>query len=127
MARVMIVDDDMFVHRVLERVMQLGGHEVVGHANDGAEAVEKFVSLNPPPEVILMDHRMPVKSGLKATREILGFNPSVRILFVSADETVRNDAIDAGALAFLSKPVRSNQLLEAIGELLEMPTTANVS
>ncbi|TET11213.1 MAG: response regulator, partial [Candidatus Thorarchaeota archaeon] len=46
MATVLIVDDDSFLHRVLERILTIGGHQVVGHADDGAEAIEVFVQQN---------------------------------------------------------------------------------
>jgi two-component system chemotaxis response regulator CheY len=113
-ATILIVDDDNFLHKVLERILTIAGHRVVGHAYDGAEAVERFRQLNPKPEIILMDHRMPVMSGAAATREILGSSPGVKVLFVSADETVRQEALEAGALGFLTKPIRSADLFAAI-------------
>ncbi len=114
MATVLIVDDDSFLHRVLDRILTIGGHQVVGHADDGAEAIEVFVQLNPKPDIILMDHRMPVMNGTTATRELLHMDPSARILFISADETVKAEAMDAGALGFLTKPIRSKDLFTAI-------------
>jgi two-component system chemotaxis response regulator CheY len=114
MATVLIVDDDVYLHKVLDRILAIGGHTVVGHAYDGAEAVEMFVEANPKPDIILMDHRMPVMNGASATREIRHLDPNTRILFISADETVRNEAMDAGALGFLTKPIRSTELFAAI-------------
>ena len=116
MASVLIVDDDQFIHKVLERILVIGGHEVLGHANNGAEAVEQFVQLNPKPDIILMDQRMPVMNGATATREILSLGKNAKILFVSADETVRDEAMEAGAVGFLTKPIRSAQLFAAISE-----------
>ncbi len=114
MATVLIVDDDNFLHRVLERILIIGGHQVVGHADDGAEAIEVFVQLNPKPDIILMDHRMPIMNGTTATRELLHMDASARILFISADETVKPEAMDAGAVEFLTKPIRSKDLFAAI-------------
>ncbi len=114
MATVLIVDDDQFLHKVLDRILSIGGHEVVGHAYNGAEAVEKYVQLNPKPEIILMDHRMPVMNGATATRELKQIDPDVRVLFVSADETVKSEAMEAGALGFLTKPIRSKDLFSAL-------------
>ena len=114
MATVLIVDDDNFLHKVLERILIIGGHQVVGHADDGAEAIEVFVQLNPKPDIILMDHRMPIMNGTTATRELLHMDPSAKILFISADETVKPAAMDAGALGFLTKPIRSKDLFSAI-------------
>ncbi|MGY5854721.1 MAG: response regulator [Candidatus Thorarchaeota archaeon] len=114
----MLVDDDQFMHRVFERIMSIAGHDVVEHAYDGQEAVEKYACLNPYPDIIIMDHRMPLKDGVSATRELMDINPTIKILFVSADESVREKALDAGAIGFLSKPIRSRQFLTAIEEAL---------
>jgi len=114
MASVLIVDDDTFLHKVLDRILSIGNHEVVGHAYDGAESIEIFSELEPKPDIILMDHRMPVMNGVTATREIMHINPDTKILFISADETVMTEAIEAGALAFLTKPIRSADLFAAI-------------
>ena len=84
----MFVDDDKFMHKVFERIMSLAGHDVVGHAYNGQEAVENFESLNPQPDFILMDHRMPIRNGVSATRELIDKFPGIKILFISADETV---------------------------------------
>jgi len=111
---VLIVDDDVFLHKVLDRILSIGGHSVVGHAYDGAEAIEMFIGLNPKPDIILMDHRMPVMNGTSATREIKHLNSNCRIIFISADDTVMNDALHAGALGFLTKPIRSKDLFAAI-------------
>jgi two-component system chemotaxis response regulator CheY len=114
MASILIVDDDNFLHKVLERIIVIGGHKVAGHAFDGAEALEKYVQMNPKPDLVLMDHRMPVMNGTTATRELLNIDKNVKILFISADETVKEEAMAAGALDFLTKPIRSADLFTAI-------------
>ncbi len=116
MVSILIVDDDNFLHKVLERILTIGGHQVIGNAYNGAEAIEKFVELNPKPDVILMDHRMPVMNGATATREIMQIDPDARILFISADDTVKDEALESGAQGFLTKPIRSNVLFSAISE-----------
>lgn len=116
MVTILIVDDDQFLHKVLDRILSIGGHQVVGHAFNGAEAVEKYVKANPKPDIVLMDHRMPVMNGATATKELKQINPDVKVLFISADETVKQDAFDAGALGFLTKPIRSKVLFAAIKE-----------
>ncbi|MHA1137281.1 MAG: response regulator [Candidatus Thorarchaeota archaeon] len=114
MPSILIVDDDTFLHKVLDRILSIGNHDVVGHAYDGAEAIEIYNALNPKPDIILMDHRMPTMNGVTATKEILHINPEAKILFISADETVKKEAIDAGALDFLTKPIRSVDMFAAI-------------
>ncbi len=114
MASILIVDDDMFLHKVLDRILSIGNHDVVGHAYDGAAAIEVYIELNPKPDIILMDHRMPIMNGVTATKEILHINSDAKILFISADETIKKEAMDAGALGFLTKPIRSVDMFAAI-------------
>lgn len=114
MAGIMIVDDDTFLHKVLERILTIGGHSVVEHAYNGAEAIEKYIALNQRPDIVLMDHRMPVMNGATATREILHLDSSAVVVFISADNTVEEEAMGAGALGFLTKPIRSKDLFDAI-------------
>ncbi len=118
MAKIMIADDDVFLHRVMARVLGLGGHQVVAHAYNGLEAFKKYANLNDKPDVILMDHRMPVMDGVHATKEILRVDPHAKILFISADESAKEEALKAGAAGFLVKPVRSTMLFKEIDEVL---------
>ena len=82
MALVLIVDDDVFLHKVLNRILSIGGHTVIGHAYNGGEAIDIFNELNPKPDIILMDHRMPIMNGATATRMILHNNPTCFIFFL---------------------------------------------
>ncbi len=114
MTTVMIVDDEEFIHQVLERILELGGHSVVRKAYNGAQALEQFAKLIPPPDVILMDHRMPVLDGITATKEILKIDAFAKIFFISADDSVRQKAIDSGALEFFLKPITFADLKAAL-------------
>ncbi|MHA1246547.1 MAG: response regulator [Candidatus Thorarchaeota archaeon] len=123
MPRVMIVDDDEFLHKVMSRILALGGYEVVAHAYNGLEAYKMYSELEPPPDVVLMDHRMPIMNGTQATREIRRIDPSAKVLFVSADESAESEAYQAGAVGFLVKPLRSTELFNALKRVLdEQPT-----
>ena len=66
-----------------------------------------------------MDHRMPVMNGTTATRKLLEMDPTARIVFISADDSVYDDAIDAGAKGFLTKPIRSANLFDALTKYME--------
>jgi len=92
---------------------------VIASAYDGAEAVTLFNNLNPRPDILLMDYRMPIKDGVSATREITDIDPNIKIIFLSADETAREQAFAAGASSFLVKPVRFMHLLKTIDDILE--------
>lgn len=114
MASVLIVEDDSCIQDVLSRFLLMRGHKVAGVAINGAEAVDTFISMNPKPDIIVMDYRMPVMNGVEATREILQIDPSVRILFLSADGSVKDEAIEAGALDFLRKPTSYAEIIAFI-------------
>ncbi len=115
----MIVDDDVFLHKVLSRILSLGGHNVVEQAYNGAEAIQKYVAMNQKPDIILMDHRMPIMNGTTATRELLQHDSSITILFISADNTVEKEALEAGAIGFLTKPIRSAGLFAAVEKFVK--------
>ncbi len=88
--------------------------ELVGEAADGAEAIEKADRLEP--DIVLLDLRMPVKSGLEAIIEIKQHNPDANILVVTsfAEEEQIFPAIQAGALGYLLKDASPRELLQAI-------------
>lgn len=96
--------------------MVIKGHVVTAKAYDGEEAVNLFKNLSNKPDIILMDHRMPVKNGLDTTKELLEIAPQSKIIFVSADYTVRNQAFEIGAIDFLEKPIDFDTLASIINK-----------
>ncbi len=112
MTSVLIVDDEMFIVELYRDILQLRGYKVVGTAFDGEEALRKYTTSNDKPDVIIMDHRMPVMNGVQATREIMKMNPNQKVIFVSADVLVEKEAREAGAVEFLPKPFRMDDLIE---------------
>lgn len=112
MTTVMIVDDELFIVELYRDILQLRGYKIIGTAFDGEEAVRKYASSPEKPDVIIMDHRMPVMNGVEATKEIIRSNPTQKIIFVSADVLIEKDARDAGAAEFLPKPFRMDDLVE---------------
>jgi len=92
---------------------------VAGIAEDGEEAVIMFKSFSEKPKVILMDHRMPEKTGLEASEEILDLDKKVKIIFVSADISIREDALSIGAFSFWDKPFTIGQLIHEINRAIE--------
>lgn len=112
MTTVMIVDDELFIVELYRDILQLRGYKVVGTAFDGEEAVRRYMSSEEKPDVIIMDHRMPVMNGVEATKEIIKTNPVQKIIFVSADVLIEKDAREAGAAEFLPKPFRMDDLIE---------------
>jgi two-component system chemotaxis response regulator CheY len=118
MARVLIVDDAAFMRKVLGDALASGGHEVVGQAANGAEAVERFQQLRP--ELTTLDITMPEKDGLEALAEIMKIDPSARVVMCSAlgQETKVLESIKLGAKDFVVKPFQPARVLEAVGKAL---------
>ncbi|WP_433252392.1 response regulator [Streptosporangium sp. CA-135522] len=113
--RVLIVDDHALIRRSLEMALAAETDiEVVGEASDGQEAVELADRLTP--DVMLMDVRMPRRSGIEAAREIKASVPSTRIIMltVSDEEEDLFEAIKAGATGYLLKNVQLDEVPEAV-------------
>ncbi|HEY7280876.1 MAG TPA: response regulator transcription factor [Actinomycetota bacterium] len=113
--RVLIVDDHALFRRGLQMVLDAEPDiEVVGEAGDGHQALERAQELMP--DVVLMDVRMPRRSGIEATREIRDALPHVRIIMltVSDEEADLYEAIKAGAAGYLLKEVSTDEVPEAI-------------
>jgi DNA-binding NarL/FixJ family response regulator len=113
--RVLIVDDHALFRRGLQMVLASEPDiEVVGEASDGAEAVEKAKALRP--NVVLMDVRMPKRSGIEAAGAIREELPDAKILMLtmSDEEADLYEAIKAGASGYLLKEISIEEVPDAI-------------
>jgi DNA-binding response OmpR family regulator len=77
-----------------------------------------FKNFHEKPDIILMDHRIPLKSGIEAAKEILEFDNSVKIIFMSADTSIRDEALENGAVSFKEKPFSLERLFNNIQKVL---------
>lgn len=116
--RVFVVDDEDFIRDLYRDVFESKGMTVFS-AQSGEEAVKIFSTMKYKPDVVIMDHRMPGKDGIETTKEILKMDPSVPIIFSSADDTVREAALAAGAVSFWAKPFPVGMLANAMVDLVE--------
>jgi two-component system chemotaxis response regulator CheY len=114
MARILVVDDAAFMRRMVSDVLTSGGHEVVGEAADGNEAVERYQELRP--DVMTLDITMPEKDGLTALRELIAIDPGATVVMCSAlgQESKVLEAVKAGAKDFIAKPFEPQRVLTAI-------------
>lgn len=113
--RVMIVDDDLFVREHLADYLAASADLVlVATCSNGADAVA--LVQQQPPDVALMDIRMPVMDGVQATSVITTLAPTVRVVALTSfgDDDAVADMLEAGAAGFLLKSTRSHALIEAI-------------
>ena len=115
--KIFIVDDDQSLQRLYGLILKEAGFEIVDTAINGKEAVEKYDKLKVKPDLILMDHRMPIKNGLDAMIEILKINKKAKIIFASADMSIKQKALSFGACGFLDKPFKMQKLLTTIQKL----------
>jgi two-component system chemotaxis response regulator CheY len=118
MARVFVVDDEDFIRDLYREVFEANGITVFA-ASNGEECLDLFKTLKHRPDAIIMDHRMPGKDGIETTREILKIDPRVPIIFSSADESVREQALEAGAISFWAKPFPVSLLLNAMLDIVK--------
>jgi two-component system, chemotaxis family, chemotaxis protein CheY len=118
MARVLVVDDAAFMRKMVSDALATGGHEVVGEAGNGVEAIARFQELKP--DLITLDITMPEKDGLAALAEIVAADPSARVVMCSAlgQESKVLEAIKLGAKDFVVKPFQPARVIEAVGKAL---------
>jgi two-component system chemotaxis response regulator CheY len=118
MARVLVVDDAAFMRKMVSDALVKGGHEVVGEAGNGNEALEQFQALQP--DLLTLDITMPEKDGLAALAEIMAADPSARVVMCSAlgQESKVLEAIKLGAKDFVVKPFQPDRVIDAVGKAL---------
>ncbi|GMB00362.1 response regulator [Pelosinus sp. IPA-1] len=119
MARILVCDDSAFMRMMLKRVLVDNGHEVVGEAGDGMEAVQLYRQHKP--DLITMDITMPKMDGIQAVTHIHEEDPLVRIIMVTAlgQRAIITDALKAGASDFIVKPFDNIQVIETIKKVLQ--------
>lgn len=112
--RIVLVDDQPLVRNGIASLLEAHGHEVVGEASDGQEALELVRRSRP--DMVLMDLRMPVLDGLSATRLLKTEHPDLKvvILTVSDDEQDLIEAVRSGAHGYLLKDLEAHEFFEAI-------------
>ena len=119
MARILIADDASFMRQMIREIIEPEGHEVVGEATNGVEAVDLFKELQP--DLVTMDIVMPKRSGIDAVKTILSEHPAARIVMCSAlgQETLVTEALQAGARDFIVKPFKPDSVVATLEKILE--------
>ena len=118
--KIILCDDQAVIRDGLEMLLNLEkDFQVVGVAQDGAEAVE--LAAQKQPDLILMDLKMPIMNGIEATREIRAKFPNIKILVLTTydDDEWVFDAIRAGASGYLLKDTSRQKIVEAIRGTME--------
>jgi len=115
---VLICDDAIFMRTMVGDILSQAGFEIVGEAETGVQAVEKYHQLKP--DLVTMDIVMPDMGGIDAVREICKADPNAKILMCSAmgQQALVVEAIQAGAKDFIVKPFQPGRVLEAVQRVL---------
>ncbi|MFC5401947.1 response regulator [Cohnella soli] len=116
--RILIVDDAAFMRMMIRDILTKNGYEVVGEAQDGSQAIEKYKDLQP--DLITMDITMPEMDGITALKEIRKLDSNAKVIMCSAmgQQAMVIDAIQAGAKDFIVKPFQADRVIEAIKKTL---------
>ncbi len=108
--KILIIDDEMDILTLFKDVLESVRHKVE-IAIDGEMGLEKFKE-GKNFDLVVMDYRMYGKDGLQISRKILNIDKNAKILFASADNSIKKEALDMGAVGFLLKPFDVDVLVE---------------
>lgn len=111
---ILICDDAAFMRMMIKNALTKGGYTVVGEAENGAKAVEKYKELSP--DLVLMDITMPEMDGIQALKEIKKLDGAAKVIMCSAmgQQAMVVESIQAGARDFIVKPFQEDRVLEAV-------------
>jgi two-component system chemotaxis response regulator CheY len=116
--RIMIVDDAMFMRKLLSDIVTKAGYEVVAEAGNGNEAFQKYKEVKP--DLVTMDITMPEVSGIEGLRLIISVDPNAKVLMCSAmgQESMVIDSVRSGAKGFIVKPFVPEKVISEISKLI---------
>lgn len=119
MKTVLIADDAMFMRMMLKDILTKNGFKVIGEAENGEEAVEKYRELKP--DLVILDILMPFLDGLEATTEILKLNPAAKVIMISAlgQNSYLEKALERGAKNFITKPFSPPGVIEILEQVFK--------
>lgn len=115
---ILLVDDAAFMRMMLKDILVKNGYEVLGEAENGLKAVEKFKELNP--DLVIMDITMPEMDGIEAVKEIKKANAGAAVIMCSAmgQQSMVIEAIQSGAKDFIVKPFQADRIVEAVRKVI---------
>lgn len=112
--RVMVVDDHPMWRDAVARDLAESGFDVVATAGDGEQAVRRARAVTP--DVLVLDLNLPAKPGVQVCKELVGFNPALRVLVLSASGEHADvlEAVKSGATGYLLKSASTEELVDAV-------------
>ena len=115
---ILICDDAAFMRMMIKDILTKNGYNIVGEAENGAKAVEKYNELKP--DLVLMDITMPEMDGIEALKKIKSGDPNASIIMCSAmgQQAMVIESIQSGAKDFIVKPFQADRVLEAVQKVV---------
>ncbi|MGN1156967.1 MAG: response regulator [Agathobacter sp.] len=115
---ILICDDAAFMRMMIKDILSKNGYNVVGEAENGAIAVDKYSETNP--DLVLMDITMPEMDGIQALKKIKEKDPNASVIMCSAmgQQAMVIESIQAGAKDFIVKPFQADRVLEAVKKVV---------
>lgn len=119
MAKIIIADDASFMRGTLKFIAENVGHEVVGTAQDGREALHLYKKLKP--ELVTLDILMKGMDGIEALKAIMAEDPGAKVIMVTAlgQEEKQEEARKIGAVGYIRKPFKTEEITEEIERVLK--------
>lgn len=116
--KVLIVDDAVVMRMMIKGILSKNGFEVVGEAQNGAEAVDKYRALMP--DLVTMDMVMPEMDGITAVKQIIAGDPNAKIIMCTSmgQQALVVEAIQAGAKSFVTKPFQPPKIIETLQKVM---------
>lgn len=118
MTRILIAEDEQSLALLYKLVLKKYGYDVIAVVPSGDELIDIFKKAEPKPDLVILDHRLEKMSGLDALKELLLIEPRAKVLFASADDSVMEEAISAGAIDYIGKPFSMQELVEVVQSCL---------
>ncbi len=115
---ILLVDDAAFMRMMLKDILVKNGYNVIGEAENGAKALEKYKELKP--SLVIMDITMPEMDGIQAAKAIKADDSNALIIMCSAmgQQAMVIESIQAGARDFIVKPFQPDRVLEAVKKVI---------
>ncbi len=115
---ILICDDAAFMRMMIKDILTKNGYNIVGEAENGAKAVEKYAELKP--DLVLMDITMPEMDGIEALKKIKAADANASSIMCSAmgQQAMVIESIQSGAKDFIVKPFQADRVLEAVQKVV---------
>jgi two-component system chemotaxis response regulator CheY len=118
MAKILVVDDASFMRGSLKYIIESAGHQVVGMAQDGNEAIAMYKKLKP--DIVTLDILMKGMDGMTALKRLRELDPKAKVIMVTAVgmDDKKEEASKLGALGYIRKPFKQAEIVAEIAKVM---------